>query len=82
MESVLAVYRWTGHDAPIYSLVVEPRLKKISKYEIDHTCDIKSHCWLTNLIVIRVKTEILSFDNSHHVVPVYNKSYRVVINTR
>ena len=39
IESVLAVYRWTGHDAQIYSLGVEPRLYlKTTRYRVDDTC--------------------------------------------
>ena len=77
---VLAVYRRTGHNAQ-YKAWLITKAVKISKYEIDHTCNIKSYCWLTNLIVVRVRTQILSVDNSHHAMLVHNKSYRVVMNT-
>ena len=47
---------------------------KIIKYEIYHTCDIESHRWLANFIVVKVITPILSTDNSFHIVPVYDKT--------
>ena len=78
---ILGVYRRTGHNAQ-YKAWLITKAVKISKYEIDHNCDIKSYCWFTNLIVVRVRTQILSIDNSHHAVLVCNKSYRVTMNTR
>ena len=47
---------------------------KIKKYEIHHTCDIESHRWFYQLFVVRVITQILSTDNSFHIVPVYDKT--------
>ena len=42
--------------------------------KINYTCDIESHRWLANFIVVRVGTPILSTDNSFHIVPVYDKT--------
>ena len=49
---VLAVYRRTGHSAQ-YKAWFITKAVNISKYEIDHTCDIKLGCGHTNLIVVR-----------------------------
>ena len=44
------------------------------KYEIYHTCDVESHRWFTNFLVVRVITQIWSIDNSHHALLVYNEA--------
>ena len=75
---VLAVYRRTGHNAQYKARLIT---KAESKYEIDHTCDTESHRWFTKLIVVRVITQFLSVNNSHHAVLVYKKPCRVMINT-
>ena len=79
-KNALAVYHRTGHNAQYKAWFIS-KAARISKYEIYHTCDIESYCWFTNLIVVRVITQILSVDNSHHAMLVYNKSCRVMINT-
>ena len=44
------------------------------KYEIYHTCDIESHRWFTNFVVVRVITQIWSTHNSHHALLVCNEA--------
>ena len=49
--------------------------KPVSAYnKFKVSCDIESHRWFYQLFVVRVITQILSTDNSFHIVPVYDKT--------